>query len=55
MHPAEFGNAADSSKILLKTLPGSSLFVFGVLEEERALAGKISLILVMLTMMLYAL
>eukprot|EP00048_Salpingoeca_helianthica_P002596 m.58657 g.58657 ORF g.58657 m.58657 type:complete len:329 (-) comp12197_c0_seq2:22-1008(-) len=36
MHPLEFGNAADSSKILLKALPGSRLFVFGVRAEQDA-------------------
>jgi hypothetical protein len=38
MHPREYGNAADSSKILLHALPGSRLFVFGVHEDEAALA-----------------
>lgn len=35
MHPLEYGNAADSSKILLFALPGSRLFVHGVRAHEE--------------------
>ena len=41
MHPREYGNAADSSKLLLRALPGSSLFIFGLHEDENALIREL--------------